>query len=113
MIKNAEKKGEEENYTMVCDEGESSRQMTTSFPPTLDFVLVGLRFCPTDEELVKHYLKNKILGNDSIANNVIAEVDVCKYEPWDLLGKNQTNPINIFLKKCNIFNVFHLFQLVR
>jgi len=98
LIKNAEKKGEEENYRMVCDEGESStRRMTTSFLPTLPFDPVGLRFCPTDEELVKHYLINKIFGNDSIVNNVIAEVDVCKFESWDLPGKNQTNPVIIFL----------------
>ncbi|XP_024628247.1 NAC domain-containing protein 69 isoform X2 [Medicago truncatula] len=58
--------------------------MTTLFPPTLDHVPVGFRFRPTDEELVNHYLKKKLLGNDSIVNNVIAEVDVCNYEPWDL-----------------------------
>lgn len=58
---------------------------TTSFP-ILDFVPVGFRFRPTDEELVNHYLKNKLLGNDSILHNVIAEVDVCKFEPWDLPG---------------------------
>jgi len=99
LIKNAEKKGEDENYTMLCDEGESStRRLTTSFLPTLPLVPVGLRFCPTDEELVKHYLKNKILRNDSIANNVIAEIDVCKFEPCDLPGKlKPTNPIIIFL----------------
>nr|QSD99817.1 NAC family transcription factor [Melilotus albus] len=58
--------------------------MTTLFPPTLDCVPVGFRFRPTDEELVNYYLKNKLLGNDSIVNNVIAEVDVCKFEPCDL-----------------------------
>lgn len=78
-------KGEEEIDAMVCDEGEPCRQMTTSFLLTLPFVPVGLRFRPTDEELVKYYLKNKILANDdSIANNVIAVIDVCKFEPWDL-----------------------------
>ncbi|KEH18539.1 putative transcription factor NAM family [Medicago truncatula] len=57
--------------------------MTNSFPHNYD-VPVGFRFRPTDEELVNHYLKKKLLGNDSIVNNVIAEVDVCKFEPWDL-----------------------------
>ncbi|KAK7338179.1 hypothetical protein VNO77_18781 [Canavalia gladiata] len=46
-------------------------------------VLVGYRFRPTDEELVDHYLKYKLLGHDYMVHN-IAEVDVCKYEPWDL-----------------------------
>jgi hypothetical protein len=46
---------------------------------------VGYRFHPTDEELVNHYLKRKMLGQDSQVSE-IAEVDVCKYEPWDLPG---------------------------
>jgi hypothetical protein len=37
--------------------------MTTSLPP-IDFP-VGFGFRPTDEELITHYLKNKLLGNDS------------------------------------------------
>ncbi|XP_061359229.1 NAC domain-containing protein 69-like [Gastrolobium bilobum] len=47
-------------------------------------VPLGYRFKPTDEELVGHYLKYKLLGYDSRVQNVIAEVDVCKFEPWDL-----------------------------
>lgn len=47
---------------------------------------VGFRFRPTDEELVGHYLKHKLLGNDSMVHNIIAEVDVCMFEPWDLPG---------------------------
>nr|KYP75561.1 NAC domain-containing protein 69 [Cajanus cajan] len=45
---------------------------------------VGFRFHPTDEELVGHYLKHKLLGNHSTVHNVIAEIDVCKFEPWGL-----------------------------
>jgi hypothetical protein len=89
--------------------------MTTLFPPTLDHVPVGFRFRPTDEELVNHYLKNKLLDNDSIVNNVIPEVDVCKYEPWELPGKKKTNkqtPSLFSHKNATFFNVFHLFQLV-
>ncbi|KAG2720689.1 hypothetical protein I3843_02G036400 [Carya illinoinensis] len=45
--------------------------------------IVGYRFHPTDEELVDHYLKLKRLGKDV---HVIAEVDVCKWEPSELPG---------------------------
>jgi len=58
--------------------------MATSSPLILDFLPVGFRFRPTNEEIVNHYLRNKLLGNEELVNNVIAEVDVCKLEPWEL-----------------------------
>lgn len=44
----------------------------------------GFRFHPTDEELITDYLRPKLLGRDSDVDDVIAEVDFCKFEPWDL-----------------------------
>ena len=54
----------------------------------LETLPVGYRFDPTDEELV-HYLKLKIRGMDSQVG-IIPEVDLCKWETWQLPGKNQT-----------------------
>lgn len=45
----------------------------------------GFGFYPTDEELVSHYLKKKSLGQ-KIDHEIIPEVDIYKFEPWDLPG---------------------------
>ncbi|XP_054788465.1 NAC domain-containing protein 2-like [Prosopis cineraria] len=46
----------------------------------------GFRFHPTDDELVMHYLCRKC-ASQPIAIPVIAEIDLYKYDPWDLPGK--------------------------
>ncbi|KAI9196404.1 hypothetical protein LWI28_023625 [Acer negundo] len=49
------------------------------FPP-------GFRFHPSDEELIVHYLQNKV-NSRSIPATIIAEVDLYKHNPWELPEK--------------------------
>lgn len=54
------------------------------------FELPGFRFHPTDEELVRFYLKRKVCGKSfPLFFNAISDVDIYKFEPWDLPGKSR------------------------
>ncbi|KAG7031378.1 NAC transcription factor 56 [Cucurbita argyrosperma subsp. argyrosperma] len=46
----------------------------------------GFRFHPTDEELVVHYLKKKA-NSAPLPVAIIAEVDLYKFDPWELPAK--------------------------
>ncbi|KAK6116327.1 hypothetical protein DH2020_049954 [Rehmannia glutinosa] len=48
-----------------------------------EIVPPGFRFHPTDEELVGFYLLRKVEGK-SISLELIRQVDIYKYDPWDL-----------------------------
>ncbi|KAI4322243.1 hypothetical protein L6164_021954 [Bauhinia variegata] len=50
-----------------------------TFPP-------GFRFHPSDEELIVHYLQNKLCSRPLPAS-IIAEIDLYKYNPWELPSK--------------------------
>ncbi|KAI3761319.1 hypothetical protein L1987_51731 [Smallanthus sonchifolius] len=43
----------------------------------------GFRFHPTDEELITHYLLNKVVDCNFVAK-AVGEVDMNKIEPWEL-----------------------------
>ncbi|XP_045820815.1 NAC domain-containing protein 82-like isoform X2 [Trifolium pratense] len=50
-------------------------------------MIPGFRFHPTGVELMKYFLKRKVMGK-KFHNNVIAELDIYKYSPWDLPDKS-------------------------
>lgn len=62
---------------------ESTDSSTSSQQPQLP---PGFRFHPTDEELVVHYLKKKTTSAP-LPVAIIAEVDLYKFDPWELPAK--------------------------
>nr|XP_043620375.1 NAC transcription factor 25-like [Erigeron canadensis] len=62
---------------------ESTDSSTCSQYPNLP---PGFRFHPTDEELVVHYLKKKA-SLVPLPVSIIAEVDLYKFDPWELPSK--------------------------
>lgn len=55
---------------------EKEPNSTFQYPP-------GFRFHPSDEELIVHYLQKKVTSHPLPAS-VIAEIDLYKYNPWEL-----------------------------
>ena len=83
-----------ENVSVLCKEEE---QM--DLPP-------GFRFHPTDEELISHYLYEKVIDTNFTAR-AMGEVDLNKSEPWDLPCKsNAINSINQFFSRRTFFIFF-------
>ncbi|CAN8320426.1 unnamed protein product [Cochlearia groenlandica] len=59
----------------------------------------GFRFSPTDVELISYYLRRKIDGDEnSVA--VIAQVEIYKFEPWDLPGESKLKSENEWFYFC-------------
>ncbi|XP_010520448.1 PREDICTED: NAC domain-containing protein 60-like isoform X1 [Tarenaya hassleriana] len=63
----------------ISNETEKSLASATAFP--------GFKFSPTDTELISYYLKRKIDGMERCVE-VITEVDIYNFEPWDLPDKS-------------------------
>ncbi|KAJ7007983.1 protein NTM1-like 9 [Populus alba x Populus x berolinensis] len=64
------------------DQARMTNRAISSFPSSP----VGYVFRPTDEELVNHYLRLKMHGGYEQEVSIIAEVNVCDFEPWVLPG---------------------------
>ena len=70
----------------------------------------GFRFHPTDEELVVHYLCRKV-ARQQLPVPIIAEVDLYKFDPWDLPGAYAC-PISSSAFLCSFFFSFSLFIIM-
>ncbi|KAF3651587.1 putative NAC domain-containing protein 94 [Capsicum annuum] len=55
-----------------------------------DVLLPGFRFHPTDEELVGFYLRRKV-EKKPIGLDIIKQIDIYKYDPWDLPKGSNNN----------------------
>lgn len=74
----------EENMAVAVSEAERRK-----LPP-------GVRFHPTDEELLLYYLKKKITNTPCLNLAIIAEIDIYKFDPEELPGKNDQPPFSSF-----------------
>ncbi|ESQ48736.1 hypothetical protein EUTSA_v10021225mg [Eutrema salsugineum] len=62
--------------------------------------LPGFRFHPTDEELVGFYLSKKVLlKKPSKIDEIISQIDIYKFDPWDLPRSRNTEKENYFFCK--------------
>ncbi|XP_028787052.1 NAC transcription factor 29-like [Neltuma alba] len=59
---------------------------TTDPAPMQSRVPPGFKFCPTEEQLVAYYLRHKLMALDPSVYTTLPDIDVCKFEPWDLLS---------------------------
>ncbi|KAJ9568226.1 hypothetical protein OSB04_004192 [Centaurea solstitialis] len=59
------------------------KMMMENYPDEQMNLPPGFRFHPTDEELISHYLINKVI-DDNFSAKAIGEVDMNRIEPWEL-----------------------------
>ncbi|KAJ0669569.1 putative transcription factor NAM family [Helianthus annuus] len=67
----------------------------TSSSPAPTSLAPGFRFHPTDEELVRYYLRRKVCRKP-FRFEAVSEVDAYKSEPWDLAV------VGVDLLKCGM-----------
>lgn len=61
--------------------------------------LPGFRFHPTDKELVGFYLSKKVLlKKSSKIDEIISQIDIYKFDPWDLPRKFSHSLLHVYTK---------------
>ncbi|XAR66511.1 hypothetical protein NMG60_11012779 [Bertholletia excelsa] len=51
------------------------------------YLFPGFRFHPTDEELIVCYMKKKVASPSNAPLSIIANIDLYKFNPWELPGR--------------------------
>jgi hypothetical protein len=69
-----------------------------------EVMLPGFRFHPTDEELVGFYLKRKIQQRP-LAIELIKQLDIYKFDPWDLPSKTLNSSLFIYINKIYCYTL--------
>ena len=67
-----------------------------------EVMLPGFRFHPTDEELVGFYLRRKIQQRP-LSIELIKQLDIYKYDPWDLPSKKHLSFSLLYVNFTTIF----------
>ena len=76
-------------------EGASSTSREAQVSIAASSMFPGFRFSPTDEELISHYLRNKMNGDEKSVE-VVPEVEIWKFEPWELPGSYRSRFLFLF-----------------
>lgn len=70
--------------SLIIQETMLSMEKESTFPSSaLQLLPPGFKFHPSDEELIVHYLRNKVISHPLPAQ-LITEIDLYKYNPWEL-----------------------------
>lgn len=80
----------------------------------------GFRFCPTDEELLVHFLQRKV-ALLPCHPDVIPDLDLYPYDPWQLNGTYISDQVSYLIKFVNyyyyIFGIFyaciHMYRFIK
>lgn len=77
-----------------------------------EILMPGFRFHPTDEELVSFYLRRKI-QQKPISIELIRQLDIYKYDPWDLPSKKTPLSSELDLSVDACLGVLSFYELIR
>ena len=86
----------EQNPSNTSEELEATLKFFDSCPP-------GMRFYPTDSELILHYLQPKINGFSLHKNMIIHRVNIYRHNPDSLTGTYVHSWLNVYMHPQSSF----------